>query len=256
MQPVHFGQLRARGLVHVRVGDHVADREAPAGAQDARGLAQDLRLVAGEVDDAVADDDVDAVVGKRDVLDVALQELGVLGARLVRVAPGQLEHLVGHVEADRPAGRAYPPCRDEDVGAGPRTEVEHRLALVQIGDGGRHSAPEGRGDRGLGAASASARRRGLLRRPARAPPVSAMRVLGRSRPAGGGGPPSGHGPSRGGVALAHRLPADLVGGWRRAAPVGLSSAMRTAPSLRRGGRSSRPRGRGARSRRGRRRAAS
>ena len=60
MQPVHCGHVGARGLVHVRVGDHVGDGEAPAGPQDARGLARARALVGGEVDHAVGDDDVDA----------------------------------------------------------------------------------------------------------------------------------------------------------------------------------------------------
>ena len=60
---LHVG---AGGVVHVGVGDHVGDGEAAAGAQHARGLAEDLRLVGGEVDHAVGDHDVDARVGQRD----------------------------------------------------------------------------------------------------------------------------------------------------------------------------------------------
>ena len=56
------GPLRHVGpgrLVHVLVGDHVGDGEAPAGLQDPRRLGQHPRLVAGEVDHAVGDHDVD-----------------------------------------------------------------------------------------------------------------------------------------------------------------------------------------------------
>jgi hypothetical protein len=54
----------AAGLVvHVRIGDHVGDGEAAAGPQDARRLAEDGRLVGGEIDDAVADDHIDRVPG-------------------------------------------------------------------------------------------------------------------------------------------------------------------------------------------------
>src|SRR5215216_4505407 len=67
--------VAACGRVHVGVGDHVADGEAPAGAQYPRGLADYLVLVGGEIDRAVGD------VGG--------------------VAAGQFEHLVGHVEPDR-----------------------------------------------------------------------------------------------------------------------------------------------------------
>jgi hypothetical protein len=53
------------------------------------------------------------------------------------------------VEADRAAGRADARGADEDVGAGARTEVQDRLALVEIGDGGRDAAAE-RGLHGCG----------------------------------------------------------------------------------------------------------
>ena len=55
--------------------------EAAAGAQDACGFGDRLGLVAGEVDDAVGDDDVDACVGEGHVLEVALDELDVARRR-------------------------------------------------------------------------------------------------------------------------------------------------------------------------------
>ena len=48
--------------------DDVGDGEAAAGLEDAEGFGEDAVLVGGEVDDAVGDDDVDGVVGQRDVL--------------------------------------------------------------------------------------------------------------------------------------------------------------------------------------------
>ena len=81
---------------------------------------------------------------------VPLRNSTFAGARLGGVAAGELEHLVGHVQPDRAARRADPPRGDEHVGAGARAEVEHRLALVQVGDRGRHAAAERRLDRGLG----------------------------------------------------------------------------------------------------------
>src|SRR5438876_7369253 len=41
-------------LIHVRVGDHVGNGEAPARLQHPGGLADDPSLVAGEVDHAIA----------------------------------------------------------------------------------------------------------------------------------------------------------------------------------------------------------
>ena len=87
MQPVNCGHVRARRLVHADVGDDVADREAPTGAQDPRRLAEHRGLVGREVDHAVGDHDVDRGVGERNVLDRALQELDVLDAGLALVAP-------------------------------------------------------------------------------------------------------------------------------------------------------------------------
>src|SRR5262249_22540934 len=89
--PQRLGDGAARN--HIRYG------EAAARLQDAERLAQDLVLVARQIDDAVGDDDVDRVVGQRNVLDLALQELHVLDARLLLVLAGQRQHLVGHVEA-------------------------------------------------------------------------------------------------------------------------------------------------------------
>jgi hypothetical protein len=119
---------------------------ATARPQDARGLAQHPRLVSGEVDDAVGDHDVDGRVGQRDVLDVALDELGVARARIRRVRPGEREHLVGHIRTDRAARRADPLGADEHVGAGARAEVEDGLARVEVGDAGRDAAAERRLD--------------------------------------------------------------------------------------------------------------
>jgi hypothetical protein len=93
------GHVRPRRVVHVRVGDHVGDGEPAAGTQHARCFADDPGLVAGEVDHAVGDHDVDAVVGDRHLLEVALDELDVRDGVTGGVRPGEVEHLVGHVEA-------------------------------------------------------------------------------------------------------------------------------------------------------------
>jgi hypothetical protein len=59
-------------IVHVGVGDHVGDGDAAAGTEHARGFPYYLRLVTGQVDHAVGDDDVDARVRERHVFQVAL----------------------------------------------------------------------------------------------------------------------------------------------------------------------------------------
>ena len=75
------------------------------------------RLVGRQVDDAVADDDVDRLGRQRERLDVALEELDVRGAGLGGVRLGQRQHLVGHVEAEGAAGRPDPLGREQDVDA-------------------------------------------------------------------------------------------------------------------------------------------
>ena len=49
--------------------DEVHDRQTTARPEHAERLGQDPNLAGGEVDDAVADDDVDRLVGKRKRLD-------------------------------------------------------------------------------------------------------------------------------------------------------------------------------------------
>ena len=61
----------ARRLVHVLIGDHVRDGEAPARLENPRRLRQHPRLVSGEVDHAVGDHDVDRFGGQGDRLDLA-----------------------------------------------------------------------------------------------------------------------------------------------------------------------------------------
>ena len=161
--------VSARRLVHVRVGDDVADGEPAAGPQHPRRLAEDGGLVAGEVDHAVGDDHVDRVVGQRDVLDRALDELDVLDPGLALVCARQLEHLVGHVQAVGLAGRPDAAGREQDVDPAAGAEVEHGLALVQLGDRGRVAAAEagqlgglGQGVTVVGAVEAGAEQLALL----------------------------------------------------------------------------------------------
>ena len=132
------------------IGHHVADGEPTARTKYPRGLAEDPGLVAGEVDHAVGDDHVDRVVRQRHVLDRALEELHVLDSGLTLVAGGQIEHLVGHVEAVRLARRADPAGGEQHVDSASGTEIEHRLALVQIGDRARVATAKRRELGGLG----------------------------------------------------------------------------------------------------------
>jgi hypothetical protein len=135
-----------RGVVHVGVGDDIGDRHAPARPQDVRRLAEYPRLVPGQVDDAVGDHDVDARVGQRQLLEVALDELDVVDARSAAFAP-EVEHPVGRVQADHATARPDPPRADQHVRTRPTgAEVEHDVAVAQTGDRRRHAASQRRLD--------------------------------------------------------------------------------------------------------------
>ena len=89
-------------------------------------------------------------------LDLPLQKLDVPDPRLPLVFAGEREHLVGHVQAVGLAGRANPPGREQHVDPAAGAQVEHHLALVQLGErGGVAAAQRGehrflRQARGLG----------------------------------------------------------------------------------------------------------
>ena len=197
------------------------------------------------------------------------------------VGAGEVEHLVGHVDADRLAGRRDAAGGDEHVGAGAGAEVEHRLAGVEVGDGGRDPAAQRRGDGGRRAPRRRRLRRARRRIPRRrshrssaslphavqrcprhrARPRRTSRVRPRGCPLSGRSSPAAQPQLRLRACSSPPCPA-ARSSWsaprcaaRSAESVGVSSAMRTAPSARRGSRSSRPTVPGARSRRSRPRAA-
>ena len=77
-------------------------------------------------------------------LDEALEEVDVGDSGLARILLGEGEHLVGHVKAVGDAGRADALGGEDDVDAAARPQVEHDVALVQLGHRGRVAAAEAR----------------------------------------------------------------------------------------------------------------
>src|SRR5438132_2579380 len=77
---------------------HVCELHSSAGPQHAKDLCEDSVLVRNEIDDAVGDDNVDARVAERKVLDLTLDELDVFGPQLFRSRPGSRQHLQRHVD--------------------------------------------------------------------------------------------------------------------------------------------------------------
>ena len=162
-------------------------------------------LVGGQVDHAVGDDHVDGGVRQRDGLDGALDEFHVARARLRGVRPGEVEHLVGHVDPVRLPRRTDPAGGQQHVDATAGAEVEHRLALVQVGDDERVAAAEARGD-GVGGHRDAVGARVQLG----AAPVAELDVLhGAGAAAGGRGPVDGGG--RGGGVAGADVVAQVVG---------------------------------------------
>src|SRR5207253_1347062 len=69
----------------VPANDDVGHGESSTRLQHAKRFLDDAVLVPGQVDDAVRDDYVHGIVGKRDILDLTLQELDVFEAALALV---------------------------------------------------------------------------------------------------------------------------------------------------------------------------
>ena len=124
------------GAVVVAVADDVADPDAATGSKDSGDLGEHGVLVGGQHDDAVGDDDIDGGVLERHVVDGAVEELDVADAGLGGVAASQFDHLGGGVEAVDEAGRSDAASRQEHVEAAARAQVEHGVAVVEVGDGG------------------------------------------------------------------------------------------------------------------------
>ena len=105
------------------------------------------RLVRSQIDDAVADHDIDRLRRQRQGLDRALQEFDVRRAGFRGVALCERQHLVGHVDAERATRRPDTLRGEEHVDPAAGPEVEDALAWMEVGDRDRVAAPE-RGEDG------------------------------------------------------------------------------------------------------------
>src|SRR6266446_4960042 len=120
------------GSRHFTANDDVGNGEAAAGLQDAEGFAEDAILIAGKIDDAIGDDDVHGVVGKRNVFNRALQELNIFDAGFFLIFAGEGEHFVGHVQTIGFASGADTFCGEDDVNAAARAEIEDDFAGLEL----------------------------------------------------------------------------------------------------------------------------
>src|SRR5882724_636412 len=132
----------ANGSGDFTANDDIGDGETAAGFQHAEGFAEDTILVAGKIDDAVGDDDVDGVVRQRDVFNDALEKFNVFDAGFFLVLAGEREHFVGHVQTVGFAGGADSSRGEDDVNAAAGAEIEDDFAGLELREGGWISAAE------------------------------------------------------------------------------------------------------------------
>ena len=112
------------------------------GAEYPERLRQDSGFVGGQVDHAVGDDDIHVLTRQRNVLDVAVQELSVGYAGLRGVFPGEGDHVRGAVQAvDLPA-RDDTAGGQQHVDSAARTEIQHGIPGVHLGDSDGVAAAE------------------------------------------------------------------------------------------------------------------
>ena len=82
------------------------------------------------------------LIRQRDRLNVAFEKFDVNRPRPASVIPGQAEHPIGHIQAIGPTGRADPASRQQHIDTAAGTQVEHRLAGLEAGDGDRITAAQ------------------------------------------------------------------------------------------------------------------
>ena len=108
----------------------------PPGLQDPMDLFKARQFVRGQVDDAIADDDIHGGRIHREMLDIALAELHVAEAVLLGQLPSAGHHVLGHVHADDPAVLPHLFGRQEDVDAGAGAQVQDGFAIFEVRQGG------------------------------------------------------------------------------------------------------------------------
>ena len=129
-------RIVVKALRHAAVAEHVAEIQLAAGLEHAKYFLEQLFLERRQIDDAVAYDNVDALVGNHmHVLDEALDELDVGFVvpeplhLLVLVAPREFKLGRRHVDTDDLAVRPHELARDVHVAPRPAPQVQHRSAL-------------------------------------------------------------------------------------------------------------------------------
>ncbi len=168
------------------MGGEVDDQQAPARRQHARRLAHGALRIAQEVQHLVHDNGADALVGERQIVDVALAHMGAAGLAALELGAGVGQHGRAQVDAEAAAIAVAEQLQHAPRAGAEVDEQIERAGAQHLGHHGFHVAPRPRAGRGCG----PTRRRGPGSRPV--PPSRAPRA-GRRRDGGRGR--AGH-PSR------------------------------------------------------------
>jgi len=138
----HVQEFLGKGFEQGQIGDG----NPPARLQHAGDFPPDLRLVRREVQDAVGDHHIHAVVRSGQVLDLAQAELHVVEPRVLLICGDALaslaHHVWGHIDADDAPARPYLWARDEDVETPAAAQVQDYFARSERGD--RRRIPAGK----------------------------------------------------------------------------------------------------------------
>ncbi len=134
--------LMSHGVRDDAANDHVRHCEAAARLEDAKGFAEDAVFIGRKIDDAVGDDDVDGVIGERDVFDFAFEKFDIVDSCLALVFASQRQHFVGHVEAVGFAVGRHAAGGEEHVNAAAGAKVENGFAGLELDEGGGIAAAE------------------------------------------------------------------------------------------------------------------
>src|SRR5436853_4586845 len=127
----------------------VRDRKSATGFQHTVHLPKDLVLARGQVDYAIRNDQINTAILERHRLRHALAKLHVGGgvAEIARdnrrVTPRNLEHRVGHVNANHVPRRTDPPRGLETINPAAGADIQHSFAHLNRFQSGWRAAPVG-----------------------------------------------------------------------------------------------------------------
>src|SRR5665811_183839 len=113
-------------------------------------LGEYPRLVRGEIEHAVRDNDIHRPIFHGKLLDVALAHLYVVVPSCSYIPARAFQHLVRHVHTDHPAFRAHLRSGQQQVYSRPATQVQNCLTNLEVTE--RNGVPTAKGvlDRVLG----------------------------------------------------------------------------------------------------------